>query len=273
MNAFFNLFLFKTALSNTTSKLSDSLASGVATVSFDSNYQRERDWNNARDKPQDLLGGAAAGFMSLGKGILGGLTGVITEPIKGSQEGTTGVLKGLVKGTTGLIVKPTVGVLDSVSKFSESVKNTTLMENVPNRIRLPRFIGRDKVVKEYDEEQAKNQFSLHLIDRRFAAYSLQAFYRVNNGSEKLMLTERHIIFVRHLEIIFELSILQVTKVVVEELVIAIQYFTQRNSPTKVVKFKLFLPNVDDSLTKQIIYDAIGEELKTLISILQFNAVE
>ena len=43
-------------------------------------------------------------------GVVGGLTSVVTQPIKGAQsEGASGFLKGVLKGVVGTVTKPVTG--------------------------------------------------------------------------------------------------------------------------------------------------------------------
>jgi len=67
-----------------------------------------------------------SGGKSIINGLFTGITGLVTEPIKGaSQDGIGGFFLGGLKGITGLIVKPVSGVIDATSKTAEGIKNTT----------------------------------------------------------------------------------------------------------------------------------------------------
>ena len=263
--------LKKIAISNTTSKLSDSLASGVATATFDSEFQRERDWSKARDKPQHIGEGAAQGIISLGRGIFQGLTGVITEPIKGSQDGASGVLRGIVKGTTGLIVKPTIGVLDSVAKLSEGVKNNTSIEYIPQRMRLPRHFGRDKVLLPYDEEQAKNQYILQTCKGgKYAREFLQACFPLNENLEKLMITDQHLLIVRTNYVTWEANMRFIRNINIDECIITIAYSHVLHGPLKAISFQPYFPIPLSPNVRKFECGEIRNQLLSLVSLLKFN---
>jgi hypothetical protein len=97
---------------NTTSKVTGSIGTGAAKLTFDEEYQRERDYSNARDKPKHAADGVWHGAKSFGSGLFKGISGIVTEPVKGaSSEGASGLAKGTLRGVTGVFMKPTVGAI------------------------------------------------------------------------------------------------------------------------------------------------------------------
>ena len=63
--------------------------------------------------------------MSFAKGLYKGITGTVTKPIEGLQQGgAKGLLKGIWQGTSGLVMKPVVGAIDVVTMTSEGIKNS-----------------------------------------------------------------------------------------------------------------------------------------------------
>ena len=45
-------------------------------------------------------------------GVVGGLTSVVTQPVKGAQsDGATGFFKGVIKGVVGTVAKPVTGTM------------------------------------------------------------------------------------------------------------------------------------------------------------------
>lgn len=58
-------------------------------------------------------------FSTFGNGLLDGVTGIFTQPIKGAkQEGALGVLKGIGRGVAGVVTKPVIGAVDFVSNLA-----------------------------------------------------------------------------------------------------------------------------------------------------------
>jgi hypothetical protein len=54
-----------------------------------------------------------------GYGFYDGISGLITQPLKGAEkEGGAGLLKGIGKGIGGLILKPGAGILSIVLLFN-----------------------------------------------------------------------------------------------------------------------------------------------------------
>jgi vacuolar protein sorting-associated protein 13A/C len=83
---------------NSAGKFTGSLGRGAATLSFDTDYLRERE-KASRDKPRHAAEGVAYGIRDFGKGLWHGATGVLTQPIKGAkQDGIVGFGKGIGKG-------------------------------------------------------------------------------------------------------------------------------------------------------------------------------
>ncbi len=77
-------------------------------------------------KSSNVAQGLGHGVFSIFNGLSEGITGVITEPVKGaSKKGFGGFGLGLLKGVTGLVTKPITGIVDGVSKTAEGIKNTT----------------------------------------------------------------------------------------------------------------------------------------------------
>jgi vacuolar protein sorting-associated protein 13A/C len=98
------------------------------------------------------------GASAFGRSVVLGVTGLVTQPISGASEGGMGVVKGMMKGLTGVIVKPAVGAVDFITYTNEGLKNTT--REVRKRVRYPRVVGPDKVIRVYNAVQAKGQFLL-----------------------------------------------------------------------------------------------------------------
>ena len=72
----------------------------------------------------------------------------VADPVNAvKEEGWKGLGKGVASGVTGIVTKPAAGVFGMLSKTAEGIKATAVTENRRvNRVRLPRYIGADKVV-------------------------------------------------------------------------------------------------------------------------------
>lgn len=59
------------------------------------------------------------------------------------------LLRRLAQGFVGAVTKPVVGVFDFASNVTEGIRNTTTVfdQDELDRVRLPRFIGSDGILK------------------------------------------------------------------------------------------------------------------------------
>ena len=135
---------------------------GVSNLSLDAEYMKERQERNVREKPKHVGEGVLFGVRDLGLGVFKGVTGLVTEPVKGaSQDGVEGFFKGVGRGVLGyrfcfintyissVGVKPVVGVIDLATQTTKGIKNTaTLWDSKKvQRKRPPRYFGEDKVLE------------------------------------------------------------------------------------------------------------------------------
>ncbi|CAN0531033.1 unnamed protein product, partial [Ectocarpus sp. 8 AP-2014] len=109
----------------------------VSKLTFDDEYQLKRE----RDKNKALAnqGGVGQGFVQGGKNIAGGFTsgvsGVFTDPVRGAKKGGMGgFFKGVGKGLVGAVVKPVLGVTDSVISVAQGISNEA--ENSHRQVHL-----------------------------------------------------------------------------------------------------------------------------------------
>lgn len=115
-------------------------------LTMDDDYIASRD-RQMHGRPAHAGEGLYMGVQGLGKGLFDGVTGLVTQPVKGAQEeGALGFAKGVGKGLVGVVLKPTVGVVDLATKTTEGIRNTTTyFDEKSYRVRPPRFIGPTKV--------------------------------------------------------------------------------------------------------------------------------
>ncbi|KAH3732205.1 vacuolar protein sorting-associated protein vps13 [Pelomyxa schiedti] len=145
-------------LVNSGSKLLGSLGNGIALLSCDEEFQSSRQ-SALREVPQHVGDGIVSGVRELTTGILHGVTGAITEPIKGiQQEGVGGLFLGLGRGALGLVLKPTVGLLDFAAYTAQGIKSTaSYFGETPSRVRPPRFLVPNEVIRPYDNSMSQSK--------------------------------------------------------------------------------------------------------------------
>lgn len=112
--------------------------------------------------------GIIQGTEALAQGVAFGVTGVVKRPMESArQNGLLGFAHGLGQAVIGFIAQPMSGALDffsltvdgigaSCSKCLEVLSSKTTFE----RVRNPRAICSDSILREYCEKEALGQVSL-----------------------------------------------------------------------------------------------------------------
>lgn len=147
---------------NITNRITGAMGKGIAALTFDKDYQKKRR-DQINKKPANLQEGLARSSKGLVMGVVDGVTGVFTKPISGAKhEGVEGFFKGLGKGAVGLVARPTAGIVDFASGSFEAVKRATELGEDVNRLRLPRFLDSDGVVRPYNVKKAEGNKLMRL---------------------------------------------------------------------------------------------------------------
>ncbi|CAI4602875.1 CPI_1c_G0034240.mRNA.1.CDS.1 [Saccharomyces cerevisiae] len=151
-------------LSDSMSKFTGSMAKGLS-VTQDLEFQRVRRLQQRINKNnRNALANSAQSFAST---LGSGLSGIALDPYKAMQkEGAAGFLKGLGKGIVGLPTKTAIGFLDLTSNLSQGVKSTTTVLDMQKgcRVRLPRYVDHDQIIKPYDLREAQGQYWLKTVN-------------------------------------------------------------------------------------------------------------
>ena len=71
----------------TVSGVTSTLSQGILALSADEEYIKERQKDDEKYKPQNIIEGIGIGLISTIKSVGSGLTGIITNPIKGASDG------------------------------------------------------------------------------------------------------------------------------------------------------------------------------------------
>jgi vacuolar protein sorting-associated protein 13A/C len=127
--------------------LSAAVGKGVAMLSLDDKFERERLESAARHQNDHLGAALAHGFTAVGRGVLSGVTDLFMAPVRGAQEeGFTGLLKvhtaikilifeiwnslhrqGIGKGVLGVVFKPAAGLIELASSTASGVRNMSTL--------------------------------------------------------------------------------------------------------------------------------------------------
>lgn len=109
--------------------------------------------------------GLVQGTEAFAQGLAFGVSGVLRKPVESARQyGLVGIAPGLGRAFVGFIVQPLSGALDffsltvdGISASFMSCVNIISNKSVPQRIRDPRAIHRDGIVREYDKTEAAGQ--------------------------------------------------------------------------------------------------------------------
>ncbi|CAG8516340.1 7059_t:CDS:10 [Ambispora leptoticha] len=139
--------------SDSVSKFTGSIGKGLSAATLDKSFQDRRRMAQLRNRPKHVYYGVKQGANSFITSIESGIEGLVRKPIEGvEKEGAAGLVKGFGKGLVGFVTKPVVGVFDLASN------------NDIAPVRLPRYVGRDGILRPYDLKEAEGQYLLKEIE-------------------------------------------------------------------------------------------------------------
>ncbi|XP_055593237.1 intermembrane lipid transfer protein Vps13-like [Uranotaenia lowii] len=134
------------------SKITGAMGKRLAALTFDDDYQKKRR-DALNKKPSTLQEGIARSGKGLVMGVFDGVTGVFTKPISGAkEEGVEDFFKGLGKKGVGLVARPIAGVTDFASGSFDAVKRATELSDEAMRLRPPRFLHTDGIVRPFNKK-------------------------------------------------------------------------------------------------------------------------
>nr|XP_034187905.1 vacuolar protein sorting-associated protein 13 isoform X3 [Osmia lignaria] len=179
------------------SKITGAMGKGIAALTFDKDYQRKRQ-EQLNKQPANLQEGLARSGKGLVMGIYDGVTGVVMKPISGAkEEGVEGFFKGFGKGVVGFVTRPTAGVIDFASGSFGAVKRATELHEEVKKVRPPRFLQPDNLVRPYVREEAEGNKILSELEKGKYANTDIYFYHVYVNKDVLLLTDKRIAYVEH----------------------------------------------------------------------------
>ncbi|WPK23425.1 hypothetical protein PUMCH_000665 [Australozyma saopauloensis] len=176
--------------SDSFAKVTGSLAKGLAVATMDKQFQERRRLNQRRNRPKHALYGFKSGADSFFDSISSGVTGIASAPIEGAaKDGAGGFFKGLGKGFIGLPTKTAIGFFDLASNVSEGIRNTTTVFDTDGleKVRLPRTIAYDHVIRSFSSREAQGQFWLKSLDGGKFLDQTYLAHLVLPGEEKAVL--------------------------------------------------------------------------------------
>ncbi|GAB2273667.1 hypothetical protein Dimus_008449 [Dionaea muscipula] len=164
--------LFSVDVLGMTSSTLASLGRGFAELSTDGQFLQLRSKQVWSRRITGIGDGIIQGTEALAQGVAFGVSGVVTKPVESAREnGVLGLAHGLGQAFVGFIVQPVSGALDflsltvdgigaSFARCLEVLGNRTVLQ----RVRSPRAIRADGVLREYNEREATGQMVLYLAE-------------------------------------------------------------------------------------------------------------
>ncbi|KAM7525353.1 hypothetical protein LguiA_015255 [Lonicera macranthoides] len=164
--------IFSVDVLGMTSSTLASLSKGFAELSTDGQFLQLRSKQVWSRKITGVGDGIMQGTEALAQGFAFGVSGVVTKPVESArQNGILGLAHGLGRAFLGFIVQPVSGALDffsltvdgigaSCTRCLEVINHKTTLQ----RIRNPRCIRADSILKEYSERDALGQMILYLAE-------------------------------------------------------------------------------------------------------------
>ncbi|KAH1006005.1 hypothetical protein HUJ04_006891 [Dendroctonus ponderosae] len=180
-------------------RITGAMGKGLAALTFDEDFQRKRR-DQMNKKPATVQEGFARSGKGLVMGVFDGVTGVFTKPVSGAKEqGVEGFFKGLGKGAVGLVARPAAGLVDFASGSLNVVKRVTEFGEDTVRLRPPRFLQADGLVRPYNSLEAEgHKLLMELSKGKYATTDIYVYHRVMIGNKEiLLLTDQRIAYVEH----------------------------------------------------------------------------
>ncbi|WVZ57683.1 hypothetical protein U9M48_008037 [Paspalum notatum var. saurae] len=159
-----------------------SLSKGFAELSTDGQFLQLRSKQVWSRRITGVGDGLVQGTEAFAQGLAFGVSGVLRKPVESARQyGVIGIAPGIGRAFVGFIVQPLSGALDFFSLTVDGISASFMRcinilgnKSVPQRIRDPRAIHRDGIVREYDKVEAVGQMALYLAEasRYFACTDL-----------------------------------------------------------------------------------------------------
>uniref|UniRef100_A0A674K9G4 Vacuolar protein sorting 13 homolog C n=1 Tax=Terrapene triunguis TaxID=2587831 RepID=A0A674K9G4_9SAUR len=185
------------------SRITGSVGKGLAAITMDKEYQQKRREEMGR-QPKDFGDSLAKGGKGFLRGIVGGVTGIITKPVEGAKkEGAAGFFKGVGKGLVGVVARPTGGIIDMASSTFQGIQRVAESTEEVSNLRPPRLIHEDGIIRPYDRGEAEGYDLFQNSHIRKLEGESYRYHCVLPGGKKtnLVVTNRRLMCVKDVEIL------------------------------------------------------------------------
>uniref|UniRef100_A0A8C3VAB0 Vacuolar protein sorting 13 homolog C n=1 Tax=Catharus ustulatus TaxID=91951 RepID=A0A8C3VAB0_CATUS len=188
------------------SRITGTVGKGLAAITLDEEFQQKRREEMGR-QPKDFGESLAKGGKGLLRGVVGGVTGIITKPVEGAKkEGAAGFFKGIGKGLVGVVARPTGGIVDMASSTFQGIQRVAESTEEVSNLRPPRLIREDGIIRPYNRVEAEGYdlFELHI--RKLEKEVYRHHCAIPRGRRaNLIVTNRRVIYLKEVEILGHLT--------------------------------------------------------------------
>ncbi|EHH63124.1 Vacuolar protein sorting-associated protein 13C [Macaca fascicularis] len=184
------------------SRITGSVGKGLAAITMDKEYQQKRREELSR-QPKDFGDSLARGGKGFLRGVVGGVTGIITKPVEGAKkEGAAGFFKGIGKGLVGAVARPTGGIIDMASSTFQGIQRAAESTEEVSSLRPPRLIHEDGIIRPYDRQESEGSDLLENHIKKLEGETYR-YHCAIPGSKKtiLMVTNRRVLCIKEVEIL------------------------------------------------------------------------
>uniref|UniRef100_A0A671VLI5 Vacuolar protein sorting 13 homolog C n=1 Tax=Sparus aurata TaxID=8175 RepID=A0A671VLI5_SPAAU len=182
------------------SRITGSVGKGLAAITMDKEYQQKRREEMNRP-PKDFGESLAKGGKGLLKGVVGGVTGIVTKPVEGAKkEGAAGFFKGIGKGLVGVVARPTGGIVDMASSTFQGIQRAAESTEEVTKLRPVRLIREDGIIRPYDltESQGFDLFQIKQLEGEvFRDHVQYPGHRKTN----IIVTNRRVLCVKEIDFV------------------------------------------------------------------------
>ncbi|GAA6110095.1 vacuolar protein sorting-associated protein 13C isoform X2 [Tachysurus ichikawai] len=185
------------------SRITGSVGKGLAAISMDKEYQQKR--REEMNRPSKDFGASLAkggkGFL---KGVVGGVTGIVTKPVEGvKKEGAAGFFKGIGKGLVGVVTRPTGGIVDMASSAFQGIQRAAESTEEVTKLRPVRLIQEDGIIRPYDQHESEGYdlFQRSEIKQLDAEFFREHYEYPGHRNTNIIVTNRRVLCVKEIDVI------------------------------------------------------------------------
>ncbi|XP_056317504.1 intermembrane lipid transfer protein VPS13C isoform X2 [Danio aesculapii] len=185
------------------SRITGSVGKGLAAITMDKEYQQKRreEMNRPTKDFGESLAKGGKGFL---KGVVGGVTGIVTKPVEGAKkEGAAGFFKGIGKGLVGVVARPTGGIVDMASSTFQGIQRVAESTEEVTKLRPVRLIQEDGIIRPYDHHASEGYdlFQRSEIKQLDGEIFREHYMYPGHRKTNIMITNRRVMCVKEIDVI------------------------------------------------------------------------